>query len=152
MEKQNYQGKGNHQASYREKLAGDTVRCILCPHCCILQDGKTGICRARENFGGELYSMSYGNPCSISVDPIEKETPVPLFPRIRNLFYCHCRMQFSLPQLSELVHISGIIIRTKEIQSVTGWSRERGFTPQYRKHRFHLYRTDCVLWIHFRYR
>lgn len=80
MEKQNYQGKGNHQASYREKLAGDTVRCILCPHCCILQDGKTGICRARENFGGELYSMSYGNPCSISVDPIGKKPLFHFFP------------------------------------------------------------------------
>lgn len=80
MEKQNYQEKGLYPASYREKLAGDTVRCILCPHCCILHDGKTGICRTRVNFEGELYSLSYGNPCSISVDPIEKKPLFHFFP------------------------------------------------------------------------
>jgi pyruvate formate lyase activating enzyme len=80
MEKQNYQENGRHKASYREKLAYDSVRCILCPHCCILQDGKTGICRTRENLGGELYSLSYENPCSISVDPIEKKPLFHFFP------------------------------------------------------------------------
>ncbi len=52
---------------------GTYVRCNLCPHRCILADGERGICRVRENRGGRLYSMVYGNPCAINIDPIEKK-------------------------------------------------------------------------------
>jgi pyruvate formate lyase activating enzyme len=52
---------------------GDYVRCNLCPHYCIIADGERGICRVRENRGGKLYSMVYGNPCAVHVDPIEKK-------------------------------------------------------------------------------
>ncbi len=52
---------------------GAYVRCNLCPHGCILTDGKRGICRVRENRGGRLFSMVYGNPCAVHVDPIEKK-------------------------------------------------------------------------------
>ncbi|MBN2003306.1 MAG: AmmeMemoRadiSam system radical SAM enzyme [Anaerolineae bacterium] len=55
---------------------GAFVQCQLCPHKCVLADGERGLCRARENRGGVLYSLSYGNPCAIHVDPIEKK---PLF-------------------------------------------------------------------------
>ncbi|MEN6618435.1 MAG: AmmeMemoRadiSam system radical SAM enzyme [Rikenellaceae bacterium] len=65
-----------HPASYQERLSDNTVRCNLCPHNCIVRVGKTGICRTRINRGGELYTLAYGNPCSLSVDPIEKK---PLF-------------------------------------------------------------------------
>ena len=52
---------------------GAYVRCNLCPHYCIIADGERGICRVRENRGGRLYSMVYGNPCTWHVDPIEKK-------------------------------------------------------------------------------
>lgn len=53
-----------------------SVRCGLCHHRCLIGDGKQGICGARENRDGKLYSLVYGNPVSIAVDPIEKK---PLF-------------------------------------------------------------------------
>ncbi len=53
--------------------AGVFVRCNLCPHRCIIADGERGRCRVRENRGGQLYSMVYGNPCAVHVDPIEKK-------------------------------------------------------------------------------
>jgi len=53
--------------------AGTYVRCNLCPHRCIVADGERGHCRVRENRGGVLYSMVYGNPCAVHVDPIEKK-------------------------------------------------------------------------------
>jgi len=52
---------------------GDYVQCNLCPHRCIIADGERGICRVRENRNGRLYSMVYGNPCAVHVDPIEKK-------------------------------------------------------------------------------
>lgn len=52
---------------------GDYVQCTLCPHRCIIADGERGICRVRENRAGRLYSMVYGNPCALNVDPIEKK-------------------------------------------------------------------------------
>lgn len=53
--------------------AGSYVRCNLCPHRCIIADGDRGRCRVRENRGGRLYSVVYGNPCAVHLDPIEKK-------------------------------------------------------------------------------
>ena len=53
-----------------------TVECYLCNHRCHIKDGKRGICQVRENRGGVLYSLVYGQLISQNVDPIEKK---PLF-------------------------------------------------------------------------
>ncbi len=55
---------------------GDSVRCGLCPHTCSLQPEGRGVCRVRVNKGGKLYSLAYGNPAAVHVDPVEKK---PLF-------------------------------------------------------------------------
>ena len=49
------------------------VECHLCPHHCRIDEGGRGNCRARTNIGGKLYTLTYGNPCSVNVDPIEKK-------------------------------------------------------------------------------
>lgn len=50
-----------------------TLRCLLCPHKCLLKDGQTGICQARINQNGVLYSLNYGIITSQALDPIEKK-------------------------------------------------------------------------------
>jgi pyruvate formate lyase activating enzyme len=62
--------------AFHYETEGKDVRCQLCPHQCYLSPGDRGVCRARVNIGGKLYSLSYGDPCSVNVDPIEKK---PLF-------------------------------------------------------------------------
>jgi len=52
---------------------GKTVQCELCPTECILEDYQVGGCRTRINKGGVLYSLVYGKPCSVAIDPIEKK-------------------------------------------------------------------------------
>lgn len=52
------------------------IKCKLCPQACELKPGETGDCRTNFNHEGKLYSISYGNPCAVHVDPIEKK---PLF-------------------------------------------------------------------------
>lgn len=60
-------------ARHWEKADGGKVRCLLCPHTCLIAEGKSGICLIRKNIGGELIQTAYGEVCSISVDPIEKK-------------------------------------------------------------------------------
>ncbi len=52
---------------------GKKVQCELCPTECILEDLQIGGCRVRINKGGVLYSLVYGKPCAVAVDPIEKK-------------------------------------------------------------------------------
>lgn len=52
------------------------IQCQLCPKACRLTPGGRGDCRIRANIDGKLRALTYGRPCSIHVDPIEKK---PLF-------------------------------------------------------------------------
>ena len=49
------------------------IKCLLCPNDCVIKPGELGDCRTRVNESGKLYSIAYGNPCSLHVDPIEKK-------------------------------------------------------------------------------
>ena len=64
---------GPHPAEYWERLDGGRVLCTLCDHRCRISDGKRGACGVRENLGGALYSLSWGRPCTMHIDPIEKK-------------------------------------------------------------------------------
>ena len=63
------------EAKYWEKKNG-SIKCLLCPHECIIGEGKRGICGVRENKNGKLYTLIYASASSAYPDPIEKK---PLF-------------------------------------------------------------------------
>ncbi len=65
--------KWSREAIYYKKLAGGQVVCGVCPHQCILAPGDRSLCRSRVNIDGILYSLVYGNPCAVHVDPVEKK-------------------------------------------------------------------------------
>ena len=52
---------------------GDGVQFLLCPHRCRIKEGGRGLCRSRECRDGKLYALSYGRPCALAVDPVEKK-------------------------------------------------------------------------------
>ena len=54
-------------------LSGGEIQCDLCPRRCRVSRGKRGACRVRENRDGKYYSLVYGNPCAVHLDPIEKK-------------------------------------------------------------------------------
>lgn len=66
-------GADLEEARYYEKLPDGDVRCLLCPKGCLIQQGKRGACGVRENRKGALFSLVYGRPCAIHLDPIEKK-------------------------------------------------------------------------------
>ena len=49
------------------------VQCLLCPHHCRIKEGGRGLCRSRECRDGKLYALSYGIPCALADDPVEKK-------------------------------------------------------------------------------
>ncbi|HPM40883.1 MAG TPA: AmmeMemoRadiSam system radical SAM enzyme [bacterium] len=61
------------EAMFYTKEKGRAVRCNLCRHNCLVAEGKSGICNVRTNDAGTLYSIFYGKPIAMAVDPIEKK-------------------------------------------------------------------------------
>jgi len=62
--------------AYHYSKIGNNVKCYVCPNGCILENGERSVCRNKVNVNGKLYTLAYGNPCSVHIDPIEKK---PLF-------------------------------------------------------------------------
>lgn len=61
------------EASYYKKLGDKVVQCQLCPNRCTLSNLSRGLCGVRINLEGKLYSLVYGKPVAVHVDPIEKK-------------------------------------------------------------------------------
>ena len=69
--------KGNLKKAVLWETSEDKkVRCKLCNHRCLIDEGKLGRCCVRKNIDGVLYSLTYDKVCSANPDPIEKK---PLF-------------------------------------------------------------------------
>lgn len=49
------------------------IPCELCIHRCVLEEGQTGLCRARANRGGRIVPLNYGKLTALALDPIEKK-------------------------------------------------------------------------------
>lgn len=49
------------------------IRCTICPKGCELVLGEIGDCRVRQNIDGKIQCITYGRPCAIQIDPIEKK-------------------------------------------------------------------------------
>jgi len=62
-----------HEARWWESEPGNRVHCFLCPRHCRIHDGQSGFCFIRVNRGGKLFSLGYGSPAALQVDPIEKK-------------------------------------------------------------------------------
>ncbi len=61
------------KARFFKPLKNGKIQCLLCPRECIVTPGQRGMCRVRENQKGVYYTLVYGNPCALHIDPIEKK-------------------------------------------------------------------------------
>lgn len=77
--------KWSKEAFDYHRLPDKSVVCGICPHSCILEKKDRGICRSKVNIDGKLYSLAYGNPCSVNIDPVEKKPLFHFHPRSMNL-------------------------------------------------------------------
>lgn len=60
------------EAMFQEETARG-IMCRICPNECVLKEGELSKCNNRKVIKSKLYSLAYGNPCSVNVDPIEKK-------------------------------------------------------------------------------
>ena len=64
---------GGHEALLWKPAHDEAVDCFLCEHRCHIAPGQRGVCRVRENQGGQLMTLVYGRLIARHVDPIEKK-------------------------------------------------------------------------------
>nr|MCK4463983.1 twin-arginine translocation signal domain-containing protein [Candidatus Omnitrophota bacterium] len=57
----------SHEAMFYEKLDTETIKCLLCPHECVLKNGQRSFCRVREPKNGKLYSLVYELACAVHI-------------------------------------------------------------------------------------
>ena len=88
--------------------SSDEVRCLLCPHHCRIREGGRGICRSRECRDGKLYALSYGLPCALADDPVEKKPLNQFLPGTRclSLSCTGCNLSCRWCQNSDISQVS----------------------------------------------
>jgi pyruvate formate lyase activating enzyme len=59
-------------AMYQEETARG-IMCRICPNECVLKEGELSKCNNRRVHNSKLYTMAFGNPCSVNIDPVEKK-------------------------------------------------------------------------------
>ena len=111
-----------HEALLYEKQADKSVRCKLCRHNCHIREGKRGICMVRENRGGTLFSIFWGHPCAVAVDPIEKKPLFHFKPASKSLSIatlgCNFRCGFCQNwEISQFGYEDNVTNRTKAVTS-----------------------------------
>ncbi len=99
------------------------VQCTLCPHMCILQEGKAGICGVRQNIGGKIKCQVYGLVSGYNFDPIEKKPLYHFYPGTRILsvgsFGCNLNCNFCQNwQISQATRLEDLKREQKPIDSI----------------------------------
>jgi pyruvate formate lyase activating enzyme len=61
------------EARFWERTDEGRVQCSLCPHRCVIAEGKVGFCGVRKNIDGTLLSLVWGKSIAANVDPVEKK-------------------------------------------------------------------------------
>ncbi len=68
------------RALFWHETDGGKIQCELCPHRCLIGEGKAGICRTRRVENGGLLALGYGRVSSVHLDPMEKKPLYHFFP------------------------------------------------------------------------
>ncbi len=121
------------EALFFDEVDDDKVRCDLCPHHCVLSEGKVGICGARKNIDGALYSLNYGEVSGVGVDPVEKKPLFHFHPgeQILSLGSWGCNMSCPFCQNWEISHSKPHVRRFPPTQFISLAQAENSFGIAY---------------------
>jgi pyruvate formate lyase activating enzyme len=81
--------------AYNYIVLGKNVECKLCPNECKMEPESRSKCQVRVHKDGKLYSLVYGNPAAVHVDPIEKKPLYHFYPATDSfsLGFAGCNLQ-----------------------------------------------------------
>jgi pyruvate formate lyase activating enzyme len=86
------------EAMLYEKQSDGSVLCRLCPHRCLVENGKRGSCAVRENRAGTMYTLAYNHLTGRNVDSVEKKPLFHFYPGSTaysiSAFGCNFRCQY----------------------------------------------------------
>jgi pyruvate formate lyase activating enzyme len=115
------------EALFYKKLKEDIVNCKACYKNCIIKEGEVGFCSVRQNINGKLYSLVYGKPISINIDPIEKKPLYHFLQKTKTLsigtfgcnFDCDFCQNFKISKVTDINQIEKQkIVTPKEIVTI----------------------------------
>ncbi len=122
--------EGLREAQYYVQLEGERVGCQMCFRRCIVPEGGRGFCRNKVNVGGRYYTLVYGRPSALQIDPIEKEPSFHMLPGgtifCTGTASCNNRCKFcqnwhlSQRSFEEIEHVVISPERTVEMAQETG--------------------------------
>ncbi len=104
-------------ALFWEPAAEGSVRCTLCPHLCVVREGKKGVCGVRETRGGAMRTLVFGGAVASHIDPIEKKPIFHMSPGSLSFSIATvgCNMKCAFCQNSTISQVSkgnqGLVIR-----------------------------------------
>lgn len=113
------------EASYYEQVTGG-LKCTLCPHECLISNGKTGICSVRRNVNGILIAETWNRISSVNIDPVEKK-PLYHFHPGKNILSigsvgcnmsCRCCQNWHISQTSVPGYSFGKNVEPDELVSI----------------------------------
>jgi len=95
----------------------------------VLSPEGRGFCGVRENRKGKLFSLVYGKPCSIAVDPIEKKPFYHFAPGTRTLSIATvgCNFRCSFCQNFEISQTNTITKETISPKELIAMNKTRAF-------------------------
>jgi pyruvate formate lyase activating enzyme len=62
-----------HKTAMFQEETARGIMCRICPNECVLKEGELSKCNNRRVHDSKLYTMAFGNPCTVNVDPVEKK-------------------------------------------------------------------------------
>jgi len=69
-------------AMFQEETARG-IMCRICPNECVLKEGELSKCNNRKVHDSKLYTLAFGNPCTVNIDPVEKKPLYHFYPGSR---------------------------------------------------------------------
>jgi pyruvate formate lyase activating enzyme len=122
-----------------ESLGDNKVRCHLCAHECLIEEGKSGVCRVRKNIQGNLYSLNSDRLISLNLDPIEKKPMYHFLPGSNSFsiaamgcnFSCRFCQNHSISMVNEESEIQGEAVPPERLVALARKNRAQSISYTY---------------------
>ena len=125
-------GLSAHPARWWKSAGELRIECELCPNKCRVADRERGTCGVRENRDGKYYTLVYGRPCAMHIDPVEKKPFFHVLPGTTavSLAAPGCNIQCKFCQNWEISQVRPEQVQTYAKSPSPSWKRRAASVPR----------------------